>query len=103
MQVWSGPGPDNKLLVESYKAKRGSSTDGLAVGHLARKARDAGSSPAQHYTFHLYKFTPEKIIIYLIPSYVFLNFRSNVGKIYNIPLSTKKFNVTFAHEPKGHN
>ena len=46
--------------------KRGSSADGLAVGHLARKARDAGSSPAQHYTFRLCeKFTPEKII-YLI-------------------------------------
>ena len=43
--------------------KRGSSADGLAVGHLARKARDAGSSPAQRYTFHLCeKFTPEKII-----------------------------------------
>ena len=53
MQVWSGPGPDNKLLVESYKAKRGSSADGLAVGHLAGKARDAGLSPAQHYTFRL--------------------------------------------------
>ena len=53
MQVRSGPGPDNKLLVESYKMKRGSSADGLAVGHLARKARDAGSSPAQHYTFRL--------------------------------------------------
>ena len=66
MCVRSGPGPDNKLLVESYKAKRGSSADGLVVGHLARKARDAGLGPAQCYTFHLYeKFTPEKIIIYL--------------------------------------
>ena len=67
MRVRSGPGPDNKkLLVESYKAKRGSSADGLVVGHLAWKARDAGSSPAQRYTFRLYeKFTPEKIIIYL--------------------------------------
>ena len=67
MRVRSGPGPDNKkLLVESYKVKRGSSANGLVVGHLAQKARDAGSSPAQHYTFHLYeKFTPEKIIIYL--------------------------------------
>ena len=25
------------------------------VGHLAQKARDAGSSPAQHYTFRLHK------------------------------------------------
>ena len=42
--------------------KRGSSADGLVVGHLAQKARDAGLSPAQRYTFHLYeKFTPEKI------------------------------------------
>ena len=66
MRVRSGPGPDNKLLVESYKAKRGSSADGLVVGHLARKARDAGSSSAQRYTFCLYeKFTSEKIIIYL--------------------------------------
>ena len=67
MCVRSGPGPDNKLLVESYKVKRGSSANGLVVGHLARKARDAGSSPAQCYTFRLYeKFTSEKIIIYLI-------------------------------------
>ena len=46
-------GPDNKLLVESDKVKRGSSADGLAVGHLAQKARDAGLSPAQCYTFRL--------------------------------------------------
>ena len=42
-----------KLLVESLKMKRGSSAGGLMVGHLAWKARDAGLSPAQHYTFHL--------------------------------------------------
>ena len=42
--------------------KRGSSAEGLVVGHLARKARDAGLSPAQCYTFRLYEtFTPEKI------------------------------------------
>ena len=72
MHVRSGPGPDNKLLVESYKVKRGSSADGLVVGHLAQKARDAGSSPAQHYTFRLYeKFTSEKIIIYLFKLWMF--------------------------------
>ena len=65
MHVRSGPGPDNKLLVESYKVKGGSSANGLAVGHLARKARDAGSSPAQRYTFRLHNSLPRKII-YLI-------------------------------------
>ena len=40
------------------------------VGHLARKARDAGSSPAQCYTFCLHKFTPEKIIYLISDIYV---------------------------------
>ena len=44
----------NNIIIRNY---------GLAVGHLAWKARDAGSSPAQRYTFCLCeKFTPEKII-----------------------------------------
>ena len=51
------------FLVESYKAKRGSSADGLAVGHLARKARDAGLSPAQRYTFRLYNSLLRKLFI----------------------------------------
>ena len=55
LHPWHSGPSDNKLLVESYKAKRGSSADGLVVGHLARKARDAGLSPAQRYTFHLYE------------------------------------------------
>ena len=37
--------------------KRGSSAGGLKVKALTQTARDAGSSPARHYTFHLYKFT----------------------------------------------
>ena len=37
------------------------SAGGLMVGHLARNAKDAGSSPAQCYTFRLQeKFTLRK-------------------------------------------
>ena len=51
-------------------SKRGSSADGLAVGHLARKAKDAGSCPAQRYTFRLHKNSLLRKIIYLIKSVV---------------------------------
>ena len=67
------------------------------VGHLAQKARDAGSSPAQHYTFRLYeKFTPEKII-YLIDIYVNPSMlRGADGSFQPVPIMTIVFFIVTA-------
>ena len=74
--------------------KRGSSAGGLKVKALSQTPRDAGSSPAQHYTFHLCKFTLRENYLFKI-KFVWLIALYNKSTVVDESLSTNSTRVLF--------